>query len=195
MNKTLKENKKKQIVKIPFNIEVFLCDKKKFIIFKGPSEKTALKMNPLVKVRLKNQLIEVKTGISKNLSNYTKKRFRNVHKTTASLLKQFLVETAVPMYQKLNFVGVGYKVFPVKEYKNQLFFMKLGYSHSIYFKIPLKTSVFCLNFNELVIYGHSHGQVISIAADIRSNKVPDKYKGKGILYGNEVVVLKEGKKI
>ena len=75
-----------------------------------------------------------------------------------------------------------------------LLYFKLGYSHAIYFKVPKGLKVFCLKSNKLFIIGNSYLFVTQIAALIRSYKAPEPYKGKGILYASEKVVLKEGKK-
>ena len=48
---------------------------------------------------------------------------------------------------------------------------------------------------KLSVYGHSYQQITSTASQIRLNKIPEPYKGKGILYENEKIKLKEGKKI
>jgi large subunit ribosomal protein L6 len=72
---------------------------------------------------------------------------------------------------------------------------KLGYSHSLYFKIPEQLIIFCLKFTKLFIYGNSYQNVTQIASLIRSYKKPEPYKGKGILYETEKILLKEGKKI
>lgn len=76
-----------------------------------------------------------------------------------------------------------------------LLHFKLGYSHFIYFKIPKNLKIFCLKANKLFILGNSYLFVTQIAALIRSYKVPEPYKGKGILYTTEKIALKEGKKI
>ena len=72
---------------------------------------------------------------------------------------------------------------------------KLGYSHQIFFKIPRNLNVFCLKSTKLFVSGLSNSYVNQIAALIRSYKTPEPYKGKGILYENEKIILKEGKKI
>ena len=55
--------------------------------------------------------------------------------------------------------------------------------------------IFCLKANKLFIIGNSYQFVTQIAALIRSCKVPEPYKGKGILYATEKITLKEGKKV
>lgn len=195
MNKKLKKDKNKQIIKIPNNIKVFWCSKKKMIIFKGPLKQKSLKIHNLITVYCKNQQIELINNISEKLSNHSKKKIRSLQKTTASILKQLLIETKAPIYKKLKLIGVGYRVFPVENFENQLLLLRLGYSHPLYFKIPSNTDVFCLKLTQLFIYSHSYKQTTFTASRLRSYKVPEPYKGKGILYDNEKILLKEGKKI
>jgi large subunit ribosomal protein L6 len=71
----------------------------------------------------------------------------------------------------------------------------LGYSHQIYFKISHTLNVFCLKATSIFISGNSYQEVSQISALIRSYKYPEPYKGKGILYENEKIVIKEGKKV
>ena len=54
---------------------------------------------------------------------------------------------------------------------------------------------FCKKFTTLCVFGNSYQKINQFFAKIRSYRVPDPYKGKGILYYNETVTLKEGKKI
>ena len=185
----------RQIVNIPNNINIFYCKEKKIIIFKGPLRQKSLKINNLLTISYTNQHIEVKHDIPDKLSNYNKKKLQSVQGTTVSLFKQVLIEITVPIYQKLKLVGVGYRVFPVENFEDYLLLFRLGYSHPIYFKIPSKINIFCLKLTKLFIYGHSYQQLTSTASRIRLNKIPEPYKGKGILYENEKIILKEGKKI
>jgi large subunit ribosomal protein L6 len=90
---------------------------------------------------------------------------------------------------------VGYRAFDVDNFENKLLLFKLGYSHSIYFKIPIESQIFCLKRTKLFIHGNSYQDITKIAAFIRSYKKPEPYKGKGILYETEKIILKEGKKV
>lgn len=191
MNKT----EKKQILKIPNNIEIFYCKKKKIIIFKGFSNQKSLKINNLLTINCKNQKMSIISDTKKKLSNNDKKKIRTLKRTTISLVKQLLIEITSIMYQKLKLVGVGYRAFPVENFENRLILLRLGYSHPIYFKIPRKVNIFSLKLTKLFIYGSSYQKVTSTTSKIRLNKFPEPYKGKGILYENEKIVLKEGKKI
>jgi len=140
-------------------------------------------------------MIKVSPTAFTKISNNQKKKIKTLQGTTVALIKQLIVETSSVLYQRIKFVGVGYRAFDVDNYKNKLLLFKLGFSHPIYFKIPDKLKIFCLKFTKLFIYGSSYQNITQTTALIRSNKFPEPYKEKGILYENEKIILKEGKKI
>ena len=72
--------------------------------------------------------------------------------------------------------------------------MLLGYSHPINFVIPEDIKVDLPKPTEIIISGISKHKVGQIAANIRSYRKPEPYKGKGIKYKDEVIRRKEGKK-
>ena len=115
--------------------------------------------------------------------------------TTVAYLKQMILEISVVLYKKIRFIGVGYKVFPVIKYEGHLLQLKLGFSHPIFYKTPHTVKVTSFKYIFIYIFGTSYYFVTQAAATIRSYKFPEPYKGKGILYENEKIKLKEGKKV
>ena len=99
------------------------------------------------------------------------------------------------LQDKLRLSGIGYKVFESRLEDRKLLHLKLGNSHSLYYKIPEKIVIKIIQSSKLFIFGDDYAKVCQIAALIRSYKKPEPYKGKGILYANEIIKLKEGKKI
>jgi len=112
-----------------------------------------------------------------------------------ALLKQTFLEVSLIVFKKLRLVGIGYKVFIEKFVNNQFLILKLGYSHNIYFKIPNNIKIECLKSDKIFISGFSYTEVTQVASTLKAYKFPEIYKGKGILYENEKLLLKEGKKI
>ena len=105
-----------------------------------------------------------------------------------------MLEVSIFLLKKLKFIGLGYKFFLIDS-KLNLLHLKLGYSHSVYFHVP---SNIILNFNKntiLYFKGNEYYILTQILSRIKTNKIPDLYKGKGILYENEMIKLKKGKKI
>lgn len=93
---------------------------------------------------------------------------------------------------KLQIIGVGYKA-AVEDNKLNL---RLGYSHEVVYDIPEDVSITVLQQKTLtlVIFGNNNQRIKQVAAEIRSLKSPEPYKGKGIRFLNEIVRKKEGKK-
>ena len=80
MSKIKKKPEKKQIVKIPNNIKVFYCKRKKILILKGIAKQKSLKINNLLTINCYKQQIEIINSIDKNFSNIEKKKNTNDQK-------------------------------------------------------------------------------------------------------------------
>jgi len=182
-------------IKIPSNISIFYCDKKKIIVFLGPKFRTFLKLKVKVFLSKKKKLLKISALPFKLTSNINKKILKSFQGTTYALIRQKLIESCVIFYKKLLFVGVGYRLSIVESSDNKLISLKLGLSHLCYFKVPKNLKIFSKKRTELFIFSNSYYFVTQCASTIRLLKKPEPYKGKGILYENEKVVLKEGKKI
>lgn len=191
----MKNKQNKYSVKIPSNTIIIYSDEKKIITVIGPLRQKSLKLKVKIFVLETEKVINVSSVPFSEISSNEKKKQKAVQGTTLALIKQLLVETSSILYQKLKFVGVGYRAFPVENFEKELLLLKLGYSHPLYFKIPKDLSVFCLKLTKVFIFGSSYQTVSQTAALIRSYKKPEPYKGKGILYENEKIKLKEGKKV
>ena len=94
--------------------------------------------------------------------------------------------------KKLRLVGVGFRASVL----DKTLILKIGYSHDIRFPIPDDISIFCgkLKGTRILIQGIELQRVTQTAAEIRALRIPDVYKGKGILYNDEVLILKKGKR-
>ena len=152
-----------------------------------------------LKIKTKIFLLENKIKISPlpftKLSNNNKKKIKSIQGTTKAQIKQLLIELSSIIYSKLKFIGTGFKIFNVENYQTNLVMFKLGFSHVLYFKIPNKLNFFCLKSIKLLIFGSYYNEVCQASSLIKSYKLPDPYKGKGILYEHEKIALKKGKKI
>jgi len=186
---------KKYKIKIPNNNIILYCDKKKMITIIGPLNVKSLKLKLKLRILEAEKTIIVTSDSFLNLPNNKKKKIKALQGTTVALIKQLLIETSSTLYKKLKMVGVGYRAFDIENFNKKLLMFKLGYSHPIYFKIPKNTTIFCLKLTKLFISGNSYQDITQTASLIRSYKLPEPYKGKGILYGDEKIRLKEGKKI
>jgi len=88
--------------------------------------------------------------------------------------------------------GVGYKIYVEKN----ILILSLGFSHLLHYEIPQDIEIKILDFKNTIfsIKGFNRSAVHEVAAKIREYKKPEPYKGKGICYINEIVILKESKK-
>lgn len=190
----MKNISEKQNIKIPNDINVIYSNRKRIIVITGPLARKALKLNIQLIVVNSNSIIKVSSLPFFKISNNEQKKIKALQATTVALIRQLIIETSAVLYQKLKFVGVGYRAFNVENFEKRLLLFKLGYSHFLYFKISKKLKIFCLKMTKLFIYGNSYQYLTQIASLIRSYKKPEPYKNKGILYETEKIVLKEGKK-
>jgi large subunit ribosomal protein L6 len=92
--------------------------------------------------------------------------------------------------KKLNLIGVGYKAAASGNKLN----LAVGYSHPVDFVMPEGITVATPTPTEIVVKGADRQRVGQIASEIRAVRPPEPYKGKGIRYSDEKVVIKETKK-
>jgi large subunit ribosomal protein L6 len=109
--------------------------------------------------------------------------------TTASHIKNMIAGVAKKYEKKLTLEGIGYRVEPSG--KNLKFLV--GFSHPVLLSIPVGIDV-VVEKNSITVSGIDKEAVGQFAADIRTVKPPEPYKGKGIRYVGEYVRQKQGKK-
>jgi large subunit ribosomal protein L6 len=186
---------KRYLIKIPKDIFVLYCEKKMLLTFIGSLSRKSLQLKlKILILKPKNHIIITRLPFFE-ISGNEKKKLKAAQKTTIALIKQIILEISFVFSKKLIFVGVGYKAFSVVVLKNHILHFKLGFSHQIYFKISNTLNVFCLKATTIYICGNSYQEISQISALIRSYKYPESYKGKGILFENEKISIKEGKKV
>ena len=92
--------------------------------------------------------------------------------------------------RKLELVGVGYRAAVQGKNLN----LTLGFSHPVSFVVPEGISIETPSQTEILIKGTDRQMVGQVAAEIRGYRPPEPYKGKGVRYAGERIVMKEGKK-
>ena len=120
-----------------------------------------------------------------------------LHGLTRALIQNAVTGVTQGFTRQLDVVGVGYKA---EVQKGRVIF-NLGYSHPIEFPIPKGIDVKIERVNKpiqqyqttLTVSGIDRQQVGQVAADMRSLRQPDPYKGKGLRYADEKLKLKPGK--
>ena len=151
-------------------------------------------------VTVKGPKGELSTNIDKNITvevegtelKVTRKNdnFKTVHGTANANIKNMMVGVSTGFEKKLEAVGVGYR-FTVKG--NELV-VNAGYSHPVNVKVPSGITLESPSNTELFIRGIDKQAVGQFAAEVRSIREPEPYKGKGIRYSDEHIIRKEGKK-
>lgn len=110
--------------------------------------------------------------------------------TTRALVANMVQGVSVGFERKLVLVGVGYRV----QLKGNDIDLSIGVSHPVVVTLPEGVKAESPSQTELVLKGINKQKVNQMAANIRALRPPEPYKGKGIRYSDEVIVLKEGKK-
>jgi len=110
--------------------------------------------------------------------------------TLRALLANMVLGVDKGFEKKLTLVGVGYKASAQGSNLN----LALGFSHPIVHKMPEGVKVATPAPTEIVITGSDKQKVGQVAAEVRAYKPPEPYKGKGVRYSDEKVVIKETKK-
>ena len=118
------------------------------------------------------------------------KQSRAMWGTTRALVSNMVTGVSTGFSRNLEIVGVGYRAAVQGNTLN----LQLGYSHDIPFPIPADVRIACERPTVVSVSGADRQRVGQVAAEIRSYRPPEPYKGKGIRYANETVRRKEGKK-
>ena len=171
----------KNPIVLPQGVEVILGSD--LIFVKGPLGAISLASNPAVNV--------VKDGLSLLCNNVEGVANSGaLSGTFRAIIANMVVGVSAGFERKLNLVGVGYRAQAQGDTLN----LTLGYSHAILHKMPAGIKCETPTQTEIVIKGVDKQQVGQVAAEIRAYRKPEPYKGKGVRYFGEVIVLKETKK-
>nr|QDA21754.1 ribosomal protein L6 [Proschkinia sp. SZCZR1824] len=185
----------KYVIKISNNIIALYSREKSILTIIGPLRKKSIFLKYPVILIVRSKTIEIKSKFFSKLPNYKKQKIRSLKGNVMALIQQIIVETSYLLYVKLKLFGIGYRAYLTDQFDQKLLSLKLGHSHSIFFKSVTDTRIFCLKKTKLFVYGHSYNEITKIASKLRAYKKPEPYKGKGILYEYETIKLKEGKKV
>lgn len=110
--------------------------------------------------------------------------------TLRMLVRNMVQGVSQGFEKKLTLIGVGYRA----QMKGKNLLLNLGFSHPVEYTPPQGISIEAPSQTEIVVKGIDKQVVGQVAADIRSYRPPEPYKGKGVRYADEVVKRKEAKK-
>ena len=171
----------KMPVTVPSGVDVAINTQ--LISIKGAGGNLSIANNALVKV--------VHNADSLSFEPANESREANAMSgTLRQLVNNMVIGVTKGFEKKLNLVGVGYKAAAQGNKLN----LAVGYSHPVNFDMPSGIKVETPAPTEIIIKGADRQRVGQIAAEIRAVRPPEPYKGKGIRYSDEKIVIKETKK-
>ncbi|HEC84054.1 MAG: 50S ribosomal protein L6 [Candidatus Parabeggiatoa sp. nov. 2] len=168
-------------IPIPQGVEVSLQNKA--IKVKGKKGSLGRIVHKYVDVKLTDNVLT----FAPRINDKTAKALAG---TTRALVNNMVQGVIQGFEKKLTLVGVGYRA----QVQDQVLNLTLGFSHPIHFDIPEGITIETPSQTDIVVKGIDKQQVGQIAANIRAFRPPEPYKGKGVKYGDEVIVMKEAKK-
>jgi large subunit ribosomal protein L6 len=168
-------------VPLPKGVEVNLAGGQ--ISVKGPLGTIARAADPNVEVKKDGEQLVFKALGNSNHANA-------MSGTMRALVAGMVAGVTKGFEKKLALVGVGYRAQAQGDKLN----LTLGFSHPVVHQMPKGVKVATPTQTEIIITGVDKQQVGQVAAEVRAHRSPEPYKGKGVRYSNEVIVLKETKK-
>jgi large subunit ribosomal protein L6 len=150
---------------------------------KGPKGQLQFVVHDDVEVKLENGQVKVKPRTETN-------RARALYGTARAQVANLVEGVTKGFEKKLEITGVGYRA--AMQGKNLQ--LALGYSHDVVYAIPEGITITVPKPTEINISGSDVQRVGQVAAEIRSYRPPEPYKGKGVKYADEFIFRKEGKK-
>lgn len=170
----------KKIRKIPQGVTVDLKDG--LLVVKGPKGQLSLKLHPRVTVATADGQVTVSVISEENTKD------KALWGTFSSIIENMLEGVTVGFKKQLEINGVGYKA----NLKGESLVLEVGFSHPVELK-PEAGIKFEVEKNVITVSGIDKQMVGEMAAQVRSTKKVEPYKGKGIKYVGEVVRRKAGK--
>ena len=168
-------------VSVPKGVDVTIASGQ--ISIKGPLGSIARAADPNVEVKKDGESITFKALGNSNHADA-------MSGTMRALVANMVAGVTKGFEKRLALVGVGYRAQAQGDKLN----LSLGFSHPVVHQMPKGIKVATPTQTEIVISGIDKQLVGQVAAEVRAQRSPEPYKGKGVRYANEVIVLKETKK-
>ena len=169
-----------KLITVPAGVEVKLDGQK--ITVKGPKGTLEREIHKNISVSVEGNTVKVERPDNLALN-------RSLHGLTRTLINNMIIGVTSGYKKELQINGVGYRV--AKQGNNLN--LTLGYSHPVIFEAPAGISFDVPNPNTIIVKGIDKELVGQTAANIRTKRPPEVYRGKGIKYAEEVIRRKEGK--
>lgn len=168
-------------VEVPKGAEIRVSGQN--ITIKGKLGEIHHAVHPLVQVKLIDNVLQIAPDNDSSEANA-------IAGTTRALANNMVIGVSKGFERKLVLVGVGYRA----KVQGNVINLSLGFSHPVDFTLPAGVTAETPSQTEITLKGVDKQLVNQVAADIRSIRPPEPYKGKGVRYSDEVIILKEVKK-
>lgn len=150
---------------------------------KGPKGTLQVRVPEVIKVEVEGETLKCTRA---NEEKHTKQ----LHGTTRANLQSAVTGVTSGFKKELVIVGIGYRC----SMRGENIVMNVGYSHEIVIKPEPTVKISCPSATEIVVEGLDKQAVGQTAALIRGTREPEPYNGKGVMYKNEHIIRKEGKR-
>jgi len=171
----------KQPVELPQGVE--FKQEGNVVTLKGGNGSLSLELNNEVELTKNENALQISPRSGSRFSTA-------VAGTMRALLANMVTGVTNGFERKLQLVGVGYRA----QVQGKKLNLTLGFSHPVVHDVPEDVTVEAPSQTEIVIKGADKQKVGQVAAEIRNYRPPEPYKGKGIRYSDERVIMKEAKK-
>lgn len=172
----------KKPIAIPEGVEVKIDGQK--VMVKGPKGNLELILHPKVKAEIKDKEVII------SVNNSEEKEEKSLWGLSRSLINNMVDGVVNGFSKQLEINGIGYKALV----QGKKLVLNVGYSHPVEYEIPDEIEI-KVEKNIITVNGIDKQQVGQVAAEIRSIRKPEPYKGKGIKYVDEVIRRKVGKAV
>lgn len=159
------------------------------ILVKGPKGQLSMSIDPVISLEIKDGRAIFKRKNDQKKNERSSSKSRALHGLYRALLANMILGVTEGWSKKLELVGVGYR----GQTDGQKLTLSLGFSHPVEVIAPEGISFEIVDNTKLTVSGLDKIKVGQVAANVRSIRPPEPYKGKGIRYEGEAVKRKAGK--
>ncbi|NKB61194.1 MAG: 50S ribosomal protein L6 [Gammaproteobacteria bacterium] len=174
-------------ISIPSGVEVLI--EEGTVRAKGPKGELSLNLARDIRLIQEEGLLSVETADATDKAKKAKNLVA-MSGTTRAMVNNLIVGVSQGFERKLNIIGVGYRA----QAQGNKLNLSLGFSHPVAYSLPEGVTAETPTQTEIVLRGTDKQVLGQVAAEIRSYRPPEPYKGKGIRYADEHVVRKQAKK-
>ena len=171
----------KNPINIPDNVELKIKDN--IVMVKGDKGELEFELPLSVNLNIEENILTVQYDEADQKSVA-------LAGTSRALVNNMIIGVTDGFEKKLELIGVGYRA----KASGKLLELTLGFSHPVKYQLPEDVEVETPSQTEVVLKSHNKQLLGQVAAEIRSFRPPEPYKGKGVRYSDELVKRKEAKK-